>query len=113
MPLKVSPLKARNYPKLWILLALIVVIAQLGAQAHAYTHLSSRADTPVLAASGHSATCADCLAFAPLLSTASGSAFPVVHAIAPPETIGPSQTQSSPEVLRLYAYRSRAPPLTP
>jgi hypothetical protein len=106
-------LQARRYPRLWVVLALIVLIAQAGAQAHAYAHLSSRTGSPTDLQHGRPAACGDCLAFAPLLAAASGTAFPVVPTLAPASMPVAAGIAAAHRSFALTAYRSRAPPVHP
>jgi hypothetical protein len=90
-------------------LALIVLIAQLGAQAHAYSHLASVPD----GAAHHTRTvpCAECSTFAPLLTAVSNASYVFAPAvlgqggICLPVSVGVLRTAAC------RAYRSRAPPL--
>jgi hypothetical protein len=93
--------------------ALALLIAQMGAMAHAYSHVpqarSVSAQQPI---PGHD-FCGDCLNFAPLLAAAGApTALPYVlpqgcHAApaAPPYSLV--------DLKLLLAFRSRAPPVTP
>jgi hypothetical protein len=107
-------LKHRFGQRIALIAALALVIAQLGAMAHAYTHVpgtrsvASQQSTP-----GIHDTCNDCLNFAPLLSAAGAPttlpfALPQGCCIAPP-----TQADSLVDLKFLLAFRSRAPPVTP
>ena len=91
-----------------LVLALIILIAQLGAQAHAYAHLARTPD-PVQR-SAHPAPCVECSAFAPLLAALSGVSYPVVAAAMEPLTLGRTFTAGFHRTELHPAYRSRAPP---
>lgn len=88
-------------------MALVLLCAQLGAQAHAYSHLAS-ADGK----QHHFRTlpCLECNSFAPLLTLAGGLAAPPALAVANPPTVDvpPAIANQPAQVCR--AYRSRAPP---
>lgn len=90
--------------------ALILVIAQLGAQAHAYSHLSVARDANGEPQRVHALACSECVAFAPLLATAGGSTVPLLHLPARASTVIVFDTQLQPRASTLAAYRSRAPP---
>jgi hypothetical protein len=87
-------------------LSLALLIAQLGIQAHAYSHLKPDSD----GLPGSTQLCGQCLSSAPLTSMAGGT-----HCIRVPhqtETIGIAPAGSSSVLHRLPypAFRSRAPP---
>jgi hypothetical protein len=88
------------------LLSLVLLIAQLGVEAHAYSHLSS--DPHGVPSTVQS--CAACVSVAPLLSMAGGS-----HSIRLPhqpqdDSPAPTRTISIAFLLPCPAFRSRAPP---
>jgi hypothetical protein len=90
--------------------AIALLIAQLGAMAHAYSHVPDIRPAAALQSSGAYDFCSDCLSFAPLLSAAGAPA--ALPRIAPP-ALSP-RLQAEPRSLvdsrpRL-AFRSRAPP---
>jgi hypothetical protein len=92
-----------------LMMAMALLIAQFGAQAHAYSHIHAGTSYPEQQSS-HGTLCTDCLSFAPLLTAAGGSAaLPVLE----PQGVGaaPSATVASlfPHPFA-NAYRSRAPP---
>src|SRR5260221_12777905 len=66
-------------PVLCTLQALILVIAQLGAQAHAYSHLTVSRDANGEPQRIHALACSECVAFSPLLAAAGGSAVALLH----------------------------------
>jgi hypothetical protein len=107
----------RNPRKLLLgLLALSLVIAQLGAQAHAYSHLG---DARGAGGAGgdpqrtHALLCSDCLSFAPLLATAGGNATPLLHLPSRTPDLIAAAALLPPRACTLTAYRSRAPPSAP
>jgi len=93
-----------------MLQALILVIAQLGAQAHAYSHLSASRDTNGVPQRVHALACSECVAFAPLLGAAGGSAVPLLHLPARTSTLVAIDAQQHPLAATRTAHRSRAPP---
>jgi len=94
-----------------LMLAMALLIAQFGAQAHAYSHL--RADSVATDQhDSHGKLCSDCLSFAPLLATAGSPSHlfaiaPQGVAAAPGVAVASLITRSS-----TPAFRSRAPPST-
>lgn len=100
-------------PVLCALQALILVIAQLGAQAHAYSHLTASRDANGEPQRIHALACSECVAFAPLLATAGGSAVPLLHLPAHTSTVIAIDGQLQPLAATCTAYRSRAPPARP
>ncbi len=93
--------------------ALVLVIAQLGAQAHAYSHLTVARDANDEPQRVHALTCSECVAFAPLLATVGGSAVPLLHLPARASSVIAFQAQLQPRAATHTAYRSRAPPAHP
>jgi hypothetical protein len=93
--------------------ALILVIAQLGAQAHAYSHLTVARDANGGPQRIHALACSECVAFAPLLATAGGSAVPLLHLPARESSVIAFEPQLQPRASTHSAYRSRAPPSHP
>ena len=96
------------------LAVLALFIAQMGAMAHAYTHVpQTRAAAAAQQTSpGIHDFCSDCLNFAPLLAAAAGPAalpfaLPQGCCVAPQ-----SQPDSLLDLKFLLAFRSRAPPAT-
>jgi hypothetical protein len=94
-----------------LLTALALLIAQLGAQAHAYSHLRAGSQTSEQQ-DLHSGQCYDCLSFAPLLASASGPSHALIVAAqgvaAAPDAAVVTLTTLTPA----HAFRSRAPPST-
>jgi hypothetical protein len=101
-------MRIRGHAGLSLILAVFVLVAQLGAQAHAYSHLAKSPDP--IQRSAHTAPCVECSAFAPLLAAVSGASFPVVVAVVDPQTITASLAAGIHIVAPCTAYRSRAPP---
>jgi hypothetical protein len=89
------------------LLSLVLLFAQLGMQAHAYSHLKSDPD-------GLPGTttqlCGQCASSAPLLTMASGSLCIRVPHLAQAQSAAPASIDSSVHRLPHPAFRSRAPP---
>ncbi|HKC15245.1 MAG TPA: hypothetical protein VKC11_00940 [Steroidobacteraceae bacterium] len=100
-------------PVLCTLQALILVIVQLGAQAHAYSHLTASRDANGEPQRIHALACSECVAFAPLLATAGGSSVPLLHLPARTSTLMAIDAQPQPLPATHTAYRSRAPPARP
>lgn len=98
--------------RLALITAIALLIAQFGAQAHAYTHLRLGADTTDQLDS-HGRLCTDCLAFAPLQAKAGGHSLPVVFAPQGVEVAPASAVISLAERVITPAFRSRAPPAIP
>jgi hypothetical protein len=94
-----------------VIAALALIVAQLGAMAHAYTHVpQTRADSAHQTVPNLHDSCNDCLNFAPLLAAAGAPAalpfaLPQGCCIAPP-----TPRDSLLELKFLLAFRSRAPP---
>jgi hypothetical protein len=107
-------LKLRLGPRIALIAALALVIAQLGAMAHAYTHVpETRSVSSQQPSLGIHDSCNDCLNFAPLLSaagtpTALPLALPQAGCIAPQ-----AHVDSLIDLKALLAFRSRAPPVRP
>jgi hypothetical protein len=95
-----------------VLLAMVgLLIAQLGALSHAYSHGAVPAPAAHAGLGGHD-PCSDCLAFAPLLSA--GTA-PAVAPLVLPRTVvaaAPAAARSLNGVSGSLGFRSRAPPGT-
>ena len=92
-----------------LMLAMALLCAQWAAQAHAYSHLSSTAvATHQLDLKGK--LCSDCLSFAPLLFTATGSSCPSVPALQGVDAAPVSVSCSLISRSFPAAFRSRAPP---
>ena len=89
------------------LLSLALLLAQLGMQAHAYSHLKSDPDG---VPGTTTQLCGQCASSAPLLSMASGSL--CIRVPYEPQTIGVAPASVDTALLPLPhpAFRSRAPP---
>jgi hypothetical protein len=95
-----------------VVAALMLVLAQLGAMNHAYSHVPRvTASVQDLNPAAH-ALCDECLSFAPLLSSAGSPA--IVDFVAPPaRAIALRAVAASQLANRLdLAFRSRAPPVS-
>jgi len=101
-------MRSRRNACLSLLVALIVLVAQLGAQAHAYTHLAT--GTNPTQNSAHRAPCVECSAFAPLLAAVSGVSYPTIAAVVEPPAIAATLAAGIHRTASCTAYRSRAPP---
>jgi hypothetical protein len=92
-----------------LMLAMSLLCAQWAAQAHAYSHLSSR-PAATLPQELKSQPCTDCLSFAPLLAAAAASSLPAPAiprgAVAAPASVPESLISRGFPA----AFRSRAPP---
>jgi hypothetical protein len=100
--------KKTNF-RIALMMAMALLIAQFGAQAHAYSHLhtgSSAADQ----LDSHGKLCSECLSFAPLLATAGSPSH--LFAIAPQGVTAAPDVAVASLITRppLPAFRSRAPP---
>jgi hypothetical protein len=106
-------LKHRLKLRFAVIAALALVIAQLGAMAHAYTHVpQTRAVSAQQASTDVHDFCSDCLNFAPLLAAA-GAPDALPFALPQGCRVAPqSQCASLPDLKLLLAFRSRAPPAT-
>ena len=104
---EVSVLLRKRRRSIVHLLSLVLLFAQLGMQAHAYSHLKSDSD-------GLPGTttqlCGQCASSAPLLTMASGSLVIRVPHLTQAEGIAPASIDSSVHRLPHPAFRSRAPP---
>jgi hypothetical protein len=106
-------LKHRLKLRFAVIAALALIIAQLGAMAHAYTHVpETRAVSAQQTSPSVHDFCGDCLNFAPLLAAAGAPAalpfdLPQGCCVAPQ-----SQRDSLLDLKLLLAFRSRAPPAT-
>ena len=90
-------------------MGLVLLFAQFGALAHAYSHLAAGAD----GRQHHFRTlpCLECAGCAPLLSLAGGLAAPPALAVADPAIVSTAPAIASQSVAIWRAYRSRAPPV--
>jgi len=97
-----------------LIAALALIFAQLGAMAHAYSHVPETTSLSAQQAKlGIHDLCKDCLNFAPLLSAAGApAAFP--FALPQACSLAPqAQIACLVELKFRLAFRSRAPPATP
>jgi hypothetical protein len=101
-------MRPQRHACLSLLLALIVLVAQFGAQAHAYTHLAKNTDPAQNSA--HRTPCVECSAFAPLLAAVSGVAYPAIAVVVEPPAIAATLAAGIHRAAACTAYRSRAPP---
>jgi len=104
-------LKHRLKLRFAVIAALALVIAQLGAMAHAYTHVpETRAVSAQKTSPSLHDFCGDCLNFAPLLAAA-GAPAALPFALPQGCCVAP-QTQPDSLLDRkpFLAFRSRAPP---
>ena len=101
-------MRSQRHACLSLILALIVLVAQLGAQAHAYTHLGKNTDPAQTSA--HRTPCVECSAFAPLLAAVSGVAYPAIAVVVEPPAIAATLAAGFHRAAACTAYRSRAPP---
>ena len=104
-------LSQRSNLRAALMVAMALLIAQFGAQAHVYSHLHLGSGATEQLDS-HGGQCSECLSFAPLLSAAGTPNH--LFVIAPQGvTAGPSDAGAS-LITRspTPAFRSRAPPST-
>lgn len=101
-------MRSQRHASLSLILALIVLAAQFGAQAHAYTHLAKSPDT--LQRGVHPVPCVECTAFAPLLTAVSGCSYPAIARVVEPPAIAATLATGTHHAALCTAYRSRAPP---
>ena len=101
-------MRAKRHAGLSLILAIVVVVAQLGAQAHAYSHLARTPDPTQNSA--HRTPCVECSAFAPLLAAVSGVSYPTVATVIEPPAIAATLASGIRRAALCTAYRSRAPP---
>jgi len=97
-----------------LIAALALIFAQLGAMAHAYSHLPETTSISAQQAKlGIHDLCKDCLNFAPLLSAA-GAPTALPYALPQACSLAPqAQIACLVELKFRLAFRSRAPPVTP
>jgi hypothetical protein len=92
-----------------LMVAMALLIAQFGAQAHVYSHLHVGSSTSEQLDS-HGRLCSECLSFAPLLSAAGTPSH--LFAIAPQGVMAAPSVAVASLITRspTPAFRSRAPP---
>ena len=96
-----------------LIAALALICAQLGAMAHAYSHVPVTSVSEQQAKLGIHDLCNDCLNFAPLLSAA-GAPTALPFALPQACNLAPqAQIACLVELKSRLAFRSRAPPVTP
>lgn len=88
-----------------VALALALVVAQVLAQAHGYTHATSGDPFGVPAQA-----CSDCLVCSPLLAGGGPPSLPVHFAPSVAGALPPAADAPVVDLLRRYAHRTRAPP---
>ena len=91
--------------------AVALLIAQLGAMAHAYSHTAATAPASTHQSNPSHDFCGDCLSFAPLLSAAGTPAAPSVVAPQGRSLAAIAGSRSLVDLPLTLAFRSRAPPL--
>jgi hypothetical protein len=94
-----------------LIAAIALLIAQIGAMSHAYSHVAASAPTGTHQSGlGNHEFCNDCLGFAPLLSA--GAAPAALPYITPqgPVAAAPVGGISFVDRFLVLAFRSRAPP---
>ena len=87
-------------------LSIALLVAQVGAEAHAYSHLvpdPNGLPNPTL-------SCKTCLSFAPLTLGVAGASAPVVHVPGKVGHAAPVCSDSFASNSRFSSYQSRAPP---
>jgi hypothetical protein len=104
-------LQHRFEVRIALIMAVALLIAQIGAMAHAYSHVPALQPTSAHQSSqGSHDLCSDCLAFAPLLSAAgTPAALPAVEPQGPSPAVQATHYSLVDRSLNL-AFRSRAPP---
>jgi len=104
---------AHNSPfSLAVFAAIVLLLAQLGAMNHAYSHVPQVSAGVQASNPAAHALCDECLSFAPVLSSAGSPA--IVDFVAPPaRAIACRAIAASLIANRLdLAFRSRAPPVS-
>ena len=95
-----------------VIAAVVLLLAQLGAMHHAYSHVPSAATTAQDSNRGIHPVCDDCLSFAPVLSAA-GSPTVLAFVAPPARALALRAVAASLISHRLdLAFRSRAPPVS-
>lgn len=104
-------LSKRTRLRLALVVATALLIAQFGAQAHAYSHIHANSVASEQLDS-HDRLCTQCLSFAPLLSTAGtpSHVFAIVsHGVTAAPGVAVASLITAPAV---PSFQSRAPPRT-
>ena len=107
-PAKAEQMKGTRLIAAYALLALTLLLGQIAAQAHAYSHLRSGGN-PVPPAGQH-APCTECLSFAPLLSATHSSHGAVEFQFEDVSAKIDAQSVSLTSRSTSHGYLSRAPP---
>jgi hypothetical protein len=95
-----------------LIAVIAVLVAQFGAEAHAYSHMHAGSHfSDQYDSNGR--LCSECSAFAPLLASADGPAS--LHVIVPQRVLTASAVAVASRISRVttLAFRSRAPPVHP
>jgi hypothetical protein len=100
---------AASSSRVLCLLALFLLIGQIAAQAHVYSHLDARAPRSDFTGAA-SQLCSECLSSAPLLSAAGAPASPFVALVATRVIPVAVPLYARNDIAHHYAFRSRAPP---
>ena len=88
------------------MLALALLVAQFGAEAHAYSHLAKDPDSAPNSLQG----CTKCLSFAPVTMAVGGTPYVVLVDNCMTEPALPVVTASIPDRFPFPAFQPRAPP---
>lgn len=103
---EVPTLSRKRHQLIARVLALALLVAQFGAQTHAYSHLAR--NTHGVPSSMQS--CATCLSFAPVTMAAGGTPYVLLAAQCVSESVLPVATVSIPNTSPFPAFQPRAPP---
>jgi hypothetical protein len=96
-----------------LIAALALIVAQMGAMAHAYTHVPKVSQTSIqIPSPTDHQVCGECLNFAPLLAAAGAPTIPVFIEAPARGPVATAQPASRLSARPLLAFRSRAPPAT-
>lgn len=101
--------RAERHAGWTIALALILLVAQQGAQTHAYTHLNFSPDS--FLHHSHAAPCAECSTFAPLLAAIGSAPYALAAALLDQSSVCSDPARVGQRAQLCRAYRSRAPPI--
>ena len=86
----------------------LLVLAQLGAQVHVYSHVDDL--VPSHAKHTHSKPCGECASFSALLTGHGGTASPAVAPPALPPSYEAHPPTAEPEYRLILGFHSRGPP---
>jgi len=103
---EVSTLSRKHHRLIARVLALALLVAQFGAEAHAYSHLAKDQD----GAPGSTQNCTTCLSFAPVTMAVGGSPHVVLIDACVAQPALPPATISIPDSTPFLAFQPRAPP---